>query len=681
MYVFKNAIKNISNFRSKNILMFSVILIMSILCCLSLTVWFGARKYEKNNTSMMNISVDFGQNQSQLIFNFFNTAKIYYKGMGIKINDAPQSTSESTMITTDYMRSLIESNDDILAYDIVYTRLTGSENFKSYALDSDADYLNLTQNKVLTAFSDRQYVNISNSDQIEKLFYAEETFDEKLEYYAGSADRREFIPLWLSKDVSAFPVETGEPFEISSGEMFDNESTAYECVIDAQLANVRNIKPGDTINVYLNDYEYTLHVTGIYKTKYIKNYMEKYESHAGLVTQTKPIRLGDKKQSSGEYYPSIYVNDSFYEIIKPQTGEGTYLNFFVHGVSSDKVMEDFIYGSKIITYGKVFDPSSAAYECLISEELALKNGVKVGDEITLRGCIKGSKDYPIKIVGIYAESDSLDDYNKTTVHSSNYLTSNGVFSVITTDVPLDEIYMSYPAVMDIIDDIDSYTAPASRSRIYPRTFNLRLFFANPRAINDLYFDLKDVDYEIAQTLKTGADSTQAYFSQLMVIKRTTSYAMATFIISIIITIVFLVMFNAYNMRERQYEIGVLTSMGMPKKKIALQFISEILIVVFAATLIGTGIGVLSSGKVSNYLTTQNIENIQEYETLLASNFGREVNLPETETVQDMRVDTAITPVMLFGLWGMFIFVSVISTRGVVNFILCSEPIAILNNRN
>jgi len=133
------------------------------------------------------------------------------------------------------------------------------------------------------------------------------------------------------------------------------------------------------------------------------------------------------------------------------------------------------------------------------------------------------------------------------------------------------------------------------------------------------------------------------------------------------------------MRERQYEIGVLTSMGMPKKKIALQFISEILIVVFAATLIGTGIGVLSSGKVSNYLTTQNIENIQEYETLLASNFGREVKLPET--IQDMRVDAKLPPVMFFGLWGMFIFVSVISTRGVVNFILCSEPVDILNNRN
>jgi len=666
MYVFKNAIKNISNFRSKNILMFSVILIMSILCCLSLTAWLSARKYEKNNTSMMNISVDFGKDTY-----WTSTARIHYKGMGIKINHAV----ESGIITTDYMRSLIDENNDILAYDIVYTQLTGSENFKSYALDSDDNYLNLTQNKVLTAFSDRQYVNISNSDQIEKLFYAEETFDEKFEYYAGSADLREQIAIRNAISYQ-FPVETEEPFEISSGEMFDNESTAYECVIDAQLANERNIKPKDTINVYLNDYEYTLYVTGIYKTKYVKNYMEKYESVKSLVNNTKPIRLGDKKQSFGEYYPSIYVNDSFYEMIKPQTGEGTYLNFFVQGISSDKAMEDFIYGSKIITYGKVFDPSSAAYECLISEELALKNGVKVGDEITLRGCINGSKDYPVKIVGIYAENDSLEDYNKPRINVPTPLTSNGVFSVIKTDVPLDEIYMSYPAVMDIINDLEN-----DYKYFYPQTINLRMFFANPRAINDLYFDLKDVDYEIAQTLKSGADSTQAYFNQLMVIKRTTSYAMATFIISIIITIVFLVMFNAYNMRERQYEIGVLTSMGMPKKKIALQFISEILIVVFAATLIGTGIGALSSGKVSNYLTTQNIENIQEYETLLASNFGREVNLPETETIQDMSVDAAVTPVMLFGLLGMFIFVSVISTRGVVNFILSSEPIAILNNRN
>ena len=679
MYVFKNAIKNISNFRSKNILMFSVILIMSILCCLSLTVWLGARKYEKNNTSMMNISVDFGQNQS-----YINTAIIHYKGMGTHIGTTSFRTPEEDMITTDYLHNLIDAKDDVLAYDIVYTLLTGSENFRSYALDSDDNYLNLTQNKVLTAFSDRQYVNIANSDQIEKLFYAEETANEKIGYMF-EGDTRAFIHKAMSQDTTDDTIQTEEPFEISSGEMFDNESTAYECVIDAHLANERNIKPKDTINVYLNDYEYTLYVTGIYKTKYVKNYMEKVESKESLAVNTEPTMLGDKKVSYYEFFPSIYVNDSFYEAIKPQTGEGTYLNFFVQGIPSDKAMEDFIYGSKIITYGKVFDPSSDAHECLISEELALKNNVKVGDEIILRGCIKGSKDYPVKIVGIYAESDLLDDYNKTTADSTHTLTSDGVFSTITVSVPLDEIYMSYPAVMDILNDIDNDTAPKpgqySRRYLYSRIFNLRLFFANPRAINDLYFDLKDVDYEIAQTLKSGADSTQAYFNQLMVIKRTTSYAMATFIISIIITIVFLVMFNAYNMRERQYEIGVLTSMGMPKKKIALQFISEILIVVFAATLIGTGIGALSSNGVSNYLTTQNIENIQEYETLLASNFGREVTLPETETVQDMRVETAITPVMLFGLWGMFIFVSVISTRGVVNFILCSEPVDILNNRN
>ena len=50
----------------------------------------------------------------------------------------------------------------------------------------------------------------------------------------------------------------------------------------------------------------------------------------------------------------------------------------------------------------------------------MNNMTKLG---LMDDCINGSKDYPVKIVGIYAESDSLDDYNKTTVHSSNPLTS------------------------------------------------------------------------------------------------------------------------------------------------------------------------------------------------------------------------------------------------------------------
>lgn len=76
MYVFKNAFKNISIFKTRNILMFIIIFMMSFLCCLSLIVWQGAKKYEKSNTALMNISVDFGDDAYR---SNVNTAAVFYE--------------------------------------------------------------------------------------------------------------------------------------------------------------------------------------------------------------------------------------------------------------------------------------------------------------------------------------------------------------------------------------------------------------------------------------------------------------------------------------------------------------------------------------------------------------------------------------------------------------------------
>ena len=45
--------------------MFIIIFMMSFLCCLSLIVWQGAKKYEKSNTALMNVSVDFSAEDDQ----------------------------------------------------------------------------------------------------------------------------------------------------------------------------------------------------------------------------------------------------------------------------------------------------------------------------------------------------------------------------------------------------------------------------------------------------------------------------------------------------------------------------------------------------------------------------------------------------------------------------------------
>lgn len=94
------------------------------------------------------------------------------------------------------------------------------------------------------------------------------------------------------------------------------------------------------------------------------------------------------------------------------------------------------------------------------------------------------------------------------------------------------------------------------------------------------------------------------------------------IIILIIGGVILVVLNIFNVRERKYEVGVLTAMGMKKWKVASQFVCEILIVTMIAVVIGAGIGAVSSVPITNALLESQIANQNAQQTQMGESMGR-----------------------------------------------------------
>ncbi|MBQ2422771.1 MAG: FtsX-like permease family protein, partial [Clostridia bacterium] len=78
------------------------------------------------------------------------------------------------------------------------------------------------------------------------------------------------------------------------------------------------------------------------------------------------------------------------------------------------------------------------------------------------------------------------------------------------------------------------------------------------------------------------------------------------IVVLLIGAIILVVLNIFNIRERKYEIGVMTAMGMKKFKVALQFLTEIFVVTIIAVIIGVGVGGVSSVPVTNALLENQI---------------------------------------------------------------------------
>ena len=609
MYIFRNTFKNILAYKSRNSLMFIIIFIISLLCCISLIVWQASKEYEEINTSFMSIPVDFGLSRYENL----NTILLVQENMGTRLYYMMGLEQSPSRIED--IRKYIDEYGTLPAYDCVNTYLIGSNNFRSYALEQ---HLNLVESKIVVAFSNQQYVSIIKRNSSN---YAE--------------------------------MEKQNQFKIESGRMFVDNNSAYECVIDSHIAREHSLKAGDIMQVHVEGTLYNLKIVGIYTSVYVNTF-------GGTM---RPIFYGDVMSGRDFYFPAIYVNDVFYNVIREKSALDIDIGFNVLGISSYEAMTDFVSGDISIAYGKVFDPTSDAYECVISEYLAVKNSVKVGDEILLRGNYIDSEEHSLKIVGIYG-SQFYDGTN------SMYLNS----SLRSSEIELDKIYMSYSALEKIIEDIeDSLEGPYSKQQY------IKVMFRETSDLNDFYREVTVNDFRLRKEFETVEEGVKEYYNQLTSVKRVTSFALITFVIVLAIAIIFLIMFNAFNLRERQYEIGVLASMGMSKRKIALQFFSEIIMVVMFAALLGTVIGSLSSEKVGDYLTSQNVELRSELNVSLTENFGKEVDMLQFDVSDDYPVNANLSLNTMLLLLGIFFIVTVVSTSGTISFILSFEPIAILND--
>lgn len=80
-------------------------------------------------------------------------------------------------------------------------------------------------------------------------------------------------------------------------------------------------------------------------------------------------------------------------------------------------------------------------------------------------------------------------------------------------------------------------------------------------------------------------------------------SLAKFALTLLIVVLAVgaVVLNLFNIRERKYEVGVLTAIGVKKVKVAAQFAIELLIVTMCGIALGVAGGAVASVPVSNQL--------------------------------------------------------------------------------
>ena len=258
-------------------------------------------------------------------------------------------------------------------------------------------------------------------------------------------------------------------------------------------------------------------------------------------------------------------------------------------VSNSEYFNYFRRGAFKLVEGRHITPEDD-HAVLISTALAERNGLKLGDTITVQCCYDagGYPDVSLKIVGIYEVT--MDD---------------GQFHTTSTD-KRNRLIIDHKAMQEIMmHDVIQYDN------------GVEFFVDDPRDIDKIAAQIQKLDLDWS-CFKLTVDNTayEAVASSLTAMQNmVTGLIIGIVIVSIGILALILNMW----IKQRTHETGILLSIGVSKTKIVVQYILETLMI----AVIAFGLSYFSSGAIA-----------QGTSNLLFSQVAETQPIPEIETPDD-----------------------------------------------
>lgn len=258
-------------------------------------------------------------------------------------------------------------------------------------------------------------------------------------------------------------------------------------------------------------------------------------------------------------------------------------------VSNSEYFNYFRRGAFKLVEGRHITPEDD-HVVLISTALAERNGLKLGDSITVQCCYDagGYPNVTLKIVGIY--KSTMDD---------------GGFTTTSTD-KRNRLIIDHKAMQEIMmHDVIQYDN------------GVEFFVDDPRDIDKIAAQIQKLDLDWSCfTLTVDNTAYEAVASSLTAMQNmVTGLIIGIVIVSIGILALILNMW----IKQRTHETGILLSIGVSKVKIVAQYILETLMI----AVIAFGLSYFSSGAIA-----------QGTSNLLFSQVAETQPIPEIETPDD-----------------------------------------------
>ena len=369
---------------------------------------------------------------------------------------------------------------------------------------------------------------------------------------------------------------------------------------------------GGMTNIFANMQELTIDEITLYgSSEYVKSY---YYSMAGTINSTNIEAFTTESSTDSE--DSQQQNPG-----GQRPGGATTLpgiirvggDLSITGYSS--AMTEFLNGSNRIIDGTMFDDGTSENLCIISEDLAIYNDLQVGDTITFANPQDEEETYDFKIAGIYEIKDL--DLSMEQLYQRN-TAANPVNKIITSYKAFDNMVKASAQAAEEKEAEEATTENAFFSTAMTGQLSTSFVLAESGIAEAFHEDLKSKGLSEFYTVSSNEESIE---KSLVSINNLSDFSGTFLLIVVIVGGIILVVINMINIRERKYEVGVLTAIGMKKTKVALQFVTELFIVTFIALIIGSSVGAVLSVPVASSMLESEIAAQESVTEERQNNFG------------------------------------------------------------
>lgn len=360
-------------------------------------------------------------------------------------------------------------------------------------------------------------------------------------------------------------------------------------------------------------------------------------------------------------------------------------------------------GDFVVTKGSFYteeDIENGNPVVLITEEFAALNGLDVGDRFELAFANKTDNIYneiglseddlniEFEVIGIYSHTNHITpdsdnyDYAEPYENPDNMMLSPGttyLYATIDMQQKMWDYYMQQYPDDEYYSNPDNYPSIDNFKNI--DVYNCTLLLTDPLDVDNFVEDYAD---KVGEFITVSANNDE--FKRLAKPLDTLGLY-ANFIVTLVIVnaIVIITLVTALTLRNRQYEIGVLLSIGAGKLKIIAQFFIELALVAIVGFTLAVGSGSLIANKVGATVLDYQIQSsdIEEeedyyyYESIWDNDYSTDVSL--NDIVSEYNV--SVSPLIIGEIYVLGLGIVLVSIIVPSMMIMRYNPKRILMNQN